>query len=246
MIEILLDENFLIKQAEKLFEGATLAKKKVQPVVVLRNDSQASIQFNIVLKDGTVESKNVSIPPEGIAVVQTGGEINIMTDFGSLYENIRQDVPSELLTHADSAIIRAGIPANQITSLTKLTATPKQRIDQYLRLPTADDGASVDFVVMKPWGENGSLIPQNAKSGDVLVRNGTDNSLYFNSISGTLGNFVNTETGKPIPDELDSIKTAPLSYLTQNLEQDKGKSPQPLELDDVKLGPKQNQNYSKK
>lgn len=212
-MKITLDENALSQNADLLFAGATFAKKNVAPVVALRNDSAESVTFNVVLKNGTVENQNASIPPGGIAVIQAGGEINVMSDFGDLYENVQEGIASELSSHTSEAVTRAGINSAQAPSLTRLTASPKQRIDQYLKLPTAPDGSSIDFVIMKPWGENGSLIPQDAKSGDVLVLNGTNKSLYFNSTNGTLGNFVNVESGNPIPQELATMKTAPLKQL---------------------------------
>ena len=210
---VTLDENGLKDIANDLFEGATPAQKKVAPVVALRNDSSESIKFNVVLKDGTVENEGASIPPNGIAVVQVGGEINVMSDFEHLYEDVTDGVNAELAGHANTALNRAGVEAGQASALTRLTAVSKQRVDQFVKLPSDENGQSVDFVIMKPWGENGSLIAQNAKSGDVLVMNGQNGSLYFNSLNGTLANFVNATTGNPIPNELETMKTAPMQKL---------------------------------
>lgn len=214
--KLVLDENLLSTQADSLFDGATAAKKKVEPVAVVRNDGDAPVAFNVVLKDGTVENEGASIPVGGVAVVQVGGEINVMADFDNLYEGAVEGVSDDLATHTDAAIDRASISDG--ATLTRLTALPKQRIDQYIKLPTDDNGQDIEFAIMKPWGENGALIPQDAKSGDVLVLNGQNGSLYFNSVNGTLGNFVNAETGNPIPDELDQMKTAPLTDLAKAVE----------------------------
>ncbi|MCD8570615.1 MAG: hypothetical protein LRY76_03650 [Alphaproteobacteria bacterium] len=210
---VVLDEATLAGQAAELFAGATPAKKKVAPATVLRNDSATPITFNVVLKDGTIENTGSSIPPGGVAVVQVGGEINVMREFEKLYEDVQEGIAAENVAHADEAIVRAGIPADQAATLTRLTATSKQRVDQYLKLPADKKGNSVNFVIMKPWGPDGSLVPQNAKSGDTLVFNGAKGDIYFNSVSGTLGNFVNAETGAPIPEELATMKTAPLATL---------------------------------
>lgn len=210
---IVLDEATLASQAAELFADATLARKKVAPTTVLRNDSDTPISFNVVLKDGTIESIGSSIPPGGVAVVQVGGEVNVMLQFEKLYEDVQEGIAPENEAHASEAIARAGIRADQAANLTHLTAMAKQRVDQYLKLPTDKKGNTVNFVIMKPWGPNGSLVPQNAKSGDTLVFNGAKGDIYFNSVNGTLANFVNAETGAPIALELATMKTAPLAVL---------------------------------
>ncbi|MBQ4875336.1 MAG: hypothetical protein HRK26_04430 [Rickettsiaceae bacterium H1] len=67
-------------------------------------------------------------------------------------------------------------------------------------------------------GRKSSLIEQNAKSGDILVLNGKDNSIYFNCLNGTLSNFINAKTNKPILDELDEIKTVSLTEIQGSIQ----------------------------
>ncbi|MBQ4875338.1 MAG: hypothetical protein HRK26_04440 [Rickettsiaceae bacterium H1] len=42
--------------------------------MVLRNNSQESISYNTVLRNGKIENKQASIPSGGFAVIQIGGD----------------------------------------------------------------------------------------------------------------------------------------------------------------------------
>ena len=195
--------------AKEISTGATKADKKIITLPVITNISDEPLEFKTILKDGSVESSKVTIPPGGKGVIHDGKEVISQPKFDRNYNLERSMINNNdpLKQHADVALERAGVDPDKV----EVTVAESQpRTDLYAVLPKDKDGNDIEFTIEQPsWGGTS----QKGKSGDILVVNPDGSDPYINSRDGgTLGDFID-ETGKPILDVIDNIKVVPLEML---------------------------------